>query len=82
MLMSVPQRIADLPGDAYRILHIVGWVLMQGGSRDPLHDDKRNSGLLARIIDGDNVAMVELGHGLRFAQQAGPALTSKWGRSW
>src|SRR6266498_809690 len=67
--VSVFERGTDLAGEINHLLKIVRWRLAQVGTIHQLHDKERKAVVLADVVDGDNVWMIQRSSGARFAHE-------------
>jgi len=71
------QGIGEFDGDIENSIEFQGLAsdqVLQGYAVEKLHDDEGFSVLLADVVDGADVGMIESGGGLRFALEASKGL--------
>ncbi len=77
VLVGVIERVTQLARDAQRLLNGLRRALAQRGAHDQFHDDEGHAIRFARIVQRDDVGVIEFGDGLRLAQQPGAAFRAQ-----
>ncbi len=75
LTMRIPERVEDLPHDPHDIGDLEALVrleaLLELATLHELHRDVPDAVVLAEVVDGDNVWVIEPARRLRFAAEAG-----------
>jgi hypothetical protein len=70
VLVGVAEGLADLGRDLDRLLEVVGAALLEAGAYQQLHHEVRHLQVLADVVDGDHVRVVEGGDRAGLAEDA------------
>ncbi len=79
LLVGMCQGVAQLDGDIHDLIHIAGWNLEDSVPLDVFHNDVGHPLCFTRIINRDDIGVIQLRRKTSLSQDAGSAFCTQIG---